>query len=64
MARMSITASLSQSRKQEEIWDAAKAGDEARLHQYLVGATARDFRFEKEFGEKVWFYECMIYLFP
>jgi hypothetical protein len=36
-----------QSTKQEMIWDAAKAGDETLLQQYLVGASAEDTKFEK-----------------
>jgi hypothetical protein len=38
---------VSQSAKQELIWDAAKAGDKTLLQQYLVGASAGDLKFEK-----------------
>jgi hypothetical protein len=36
-----------QSTKQEVIWNAGKAGDEALLQQCLDGATIEDFNFEK-----------------
>jgi hypothetical protein len=63
ISRMSITASLSQTRKQEEIWAAAKTGDESRLRQCLVGATADDFRFEKV-SDEVRFRKYTFWLFP
>jgi hypothetical protein len=37
-----------QSTFQERIWDAAKAGDKARLEQCLAGATCGDFKFVKK----------------
>jgi hypothetical protein len=55
--------SLSQANKQEEIWGAAKAGDEARLRQFLVGATAEEFKFEKV-SDEVRFRKYTFWLFP
>jgi hypothetical protein len=44
------TNAFSQTAKGEKIWNAAEAGDDTLLQQYLTGATAEDLTYERDQG--------------